>query len=117
MLSLVHCSLLLAGASLVMGSAWYQRGGPGTSTKSPRAQKVTFSKPDPGEMALEGAWPNPWWRHQLGLRHCLNVFGIFAMSRGWQNFTVSPLVQQKSPLSRKVAGEECQQGSSHLNII
>lgn len=26
MLSLVHCSLLFAGARSVMGSAWYQRG-------------------------------------------------------------------------------------------
>lgn len=59
MLSLVHCSLLLAAASLVMGSAWYQRGGHGTSTNSPGAEKVPFSKPGPGERALEGAWPNP----------------------------------------------------------
>lgn len=60
MLSVVHCSLLLAGARLVMGSAWYQRGGPGASTDSPGAEKVTFSKPDTGEMCFEGAWPNPW---------------------------------------------------------
>lgn len=117
MLSVVHCSLLLAGARLVMGSAWYQRGGPGASTNSPGAGKVVCSKPDPWEMDLEGAWPNPGYMHQLVLRHCLNVFGIFAMSRGWQSFTVSQLVQQKSPLSIKVAGKERQNGSSHLNII
>lgn len=60
MLSVVHCSLLLAGARLVMGSAWYQRGGPGPSTNRPGAEKVAFSKPDTWEMYLEEAWPNPW---------------------------------------------------------
>lgn len=72
-----------------MGSAWYQRGGPGSSTDSPGAEKVPVSKPDPGERGLEGAWRSPGEMHQLGLRHCLNVFGIFAMSHGLQNFTVS----------------------------
>lgn len=49
MLSLVHCSLLLAAARLVMGSAWYQRGGPGSSTGCPGAAKVTCSEPDMGK--------------------------------------------------------------------
>lgn len=42
--------------------------------------------------------------HQLILKHCLNVFGIFAMCYGWQSVAVSQFLQQKALCQRKLLG-------------